>query len=150
MKTFQGRPCAPLLLLALATLLGCGGESGPPRYDVSGVVTYKGQPIPAGTIQFNPDASKNNRGPSGAATIKDGKFDTALEGRGTIGGPHRVLIEAYDGNAQPELELPHGRPLFYGYQTEIDLPKEATQIEIEVPPQSEPRRDGRAGKVQAP
>jgi len=139
-----------LLLAASLPLVGCGGEDGPTRYHVSGTVTYKGEPIPAGTIQFNPDASKNNRGPSGSATIKNGKFDTATGGLGTIGGPHRVTIEAYDGQPQPERGLAEGHPLFFGYETQLELPQEPTSITIDVPQQREPKRHANSGNYVAP
>lgn len=137
-----------LLLLPLA---GCG-DSGPPRYDVSGTVTYNGKPIPAGTILFTPDASQGNTGPSGFATIKNGKFDTKLDGAGTVGGPHRVSVDGYDGQAKPELALPDGESLFQGYMTQLELPKEATAIEIDVPLQQRPRPNsaGETGGVAAP
>jgi hypothetical protein len=86
-------------LLAASALLscvlagGCGPE-GPRRYEVSGTVTYQGSPIPFGTILFVPDSAKGNTGPSGQATIRDGKFDTAAEGVGAVGGPHLLTIDA--------------------------------------------------------
>jgi hypothetical protein len=44
-----------LLTLGLAGLLlaGCG-PAGPPTYEVSGTVTWNGQPLPAGDIIFQP------------------------------------------------------------------------------------------------
>jgi hypothetical protein len=38
------------LLAALAS--GCGGPSGPPTYEVSGLVTWDGAPLPEGDIIF--------------------------------------------------------------------------------------------------
>ena len=37
----------PVLVLA-----GCGRQSGPPRHELSGTVTFDGKPVPAGEIQF--------------------------------------------------------------------------------------------------
>lgn len=128
-----------LMLASLMMTAGCG-EEGLKRYDVSGTVTYKGEPVPAGMIQFMPDNAKGNSGPPGNATIEDGKFDTAAEGLGTVGGPHKVVVDVYDGEAQGG-DFPQGRPIFRGYQTEIDLPEEATTIEIEIPQQEEIPRD---------
>ncbi|MFW6169338.1 MAG: hypothetical protein ACODAD_02530 [Planctomycetota bacterium] len=124
-----------IILSGLIVAAGCGQE-GPPRYDVSGTVTYKGEAVPAGMIQFIPDNEKGNSGPAGNATIEDGTFDTAVQGVGTIGGPHKVIVDAYDGEAQGQ-DFPNGLPIFRGYETEIELPEEATTIEIEIPQQED-------------
>lgn len=122
---------ASVLMMVLA---GCGGDGGPGRYDVSGTVTYNGQPVPEGVIQFRPDSSKKNNGPAVNANIVDGKYDTSDSGKGTVGGPHIVIIRGYDGNARPEDELPHGMPLFGEYTTSAELPKsrgESVNFEVE-------------------
>lgn len=120
---------AALFMIAgsLVFVAGCG-ESGPDTYHVKGTVTYKGAPIPTGSITFTP--AKGNTGPAGYADIKDGKFDTSGEGRnrGTVGGPHRVTIIGFDGKAKPDAELPLGNPLFPEYQVEKDLPKEDSAV----------------------
>ncbi len=115
----------PALLLVLATITGCSGESGPARFDVSGRVTYGGKLVPVGQIQFEPDASQGNHGPAGIAPIENGSYDTAKAGCGHVGGPHRVLIVGYDGVTDPDNELVHGQPLFEPYRTTVDLPREA-------------------------
>jgi hypothetical protein len=118
-----------LLLLAGLLCTGCGGDDGPPRYGVSGTVTFQGQPVPAGVVLFTPDNTKGNEGPTGFAPIRAGKYDTSLEdgdGKGTIGGPHKVTISGFDGVAAPEQELPDGKRLFADYVVDVDLPKEPT------------------------
>lgn len=124
-----------LLAITAVTLVvaGCGGpEDGPPRFEIAGTVTHKGQPVPQGFIQFQPDGSKGNSGPAGSATIVDGKFDTAISGQGTIGGPHHVLISGFDGQADLENELPFGKQLFSDHKSEIDLPKQSHQFDFKV------------------
>ena len=104
----------------LIIVVGCG-SSDPRSIDVSGIVTIKGKPIKAGRISFYPDNINGNRGPAGTAGIQNGKFDTtAAGGKGTIGGPHRVLIENFvnspvgeDGDIdefapQPDNPIPNG------------------------------------------
>jgi len=45
--------------------------------------------VPVGTIVFEPDVTKGNKGAAGVARIKDGTFDTRQDdGRGKVGGPH--------------------------------------------------------------
>lgn len=123
---------ASLLIMVIA---GCGGDSGPPRYDVSGTVTYNGQPVPEGVISFRPDGSKGNEGPAANANIIDGKYDTSVAGKGTVGGAHVVIIRGFDGEARPDDELPHGKPLFSEYTTNVDLPKsQGETIDFDVQP----------------
>lgn len=117
---------------SIALLTGCsGGASGPQRYEVSGSAQFDGKPIPAGQIVFEPDSTKGNSGPQGFAEIHDGKYDTRKEGRGTIGGPHRVRINGYDGISQDEMHP--AKTLFPEYQTTVDLPKENGTHDFNVP-----------------
>lgn len=121
-------------LLALL-MVGCSGADGPERFSLSGTVTYDGQPVPHGTIHFEPDAARGNPGPSGSGEIKDGKYQTN-PGRGMIGGPHMVRISGYDGKPPdgPEAEIfPHGMPLFDEQLIEADLPHESTAKDFDIP-----------------
>ncbi len=94
-------------------------------------MTFKGRPVPAGLIAINPDFSKGNDGPQGLAEIRDGRFDTRPLDKGAPSGPVVLMIDGFDGVAQPE--SPYGKPLFLGYKLSIDLPKEPTEKNIEVP-----------------
>lgn len=124
---------ALLACLVLIMTAGCGGgQDGPPRFNVAGTVTHKGNPIPQGFIQFLPDSSKGNSGPAGSASILDGKFDTAVSGSGTVGGPHTIIINGFDGKADPDNELPFGRALFPDYKSEVDLPKESYNLDFKI------------------
>lgn len=121
----------PGLLCCL--VLGCGGKG----YQVSGKVTFKGQPLPAGKIYFTPDASKGNKGPTGYADIKDGKYDTAATGgSGIVGGPMLVRIEGIDPSQIEKADKAGetvAKVLFPPYQTAVDLPKENTMKDFDVP-----------------
>lgn len=75
---------AVLVVFTLA-VAGCG-EPGPKKYDVTGTVTYDGQPLPQGDIVFHPE--DKSVGPEGGK-IKDGKY--ALKVRE---GKNRVEIRA--------------------------------------------------------
>ena len=127
---------------ALALLAGCGGQSGPPRFDLSGTVTYDGKPVPAGYIVFEPETAAGNSGPGSQADIRDGKYST-LPGRGTIGGPHLVRIFGFDGIPyQPDEDVegppmlnPMGRPLFGNVSIAVDLPKETAVHHFMIPKQ---------------
>lgn len=118
-------------------LLGCGGGSGdgPERYDLSGEVTFKGEPVPTGYIQFYPDSEKGNSGPGTGAEIKKGRYSTPT-GKGVVGGPHVVEITGQDGvpiTVEGEGEISEGTELFPRYKTTVDLPKESGKQDFEVP-----------------
>lgn len=117
-------------MLALGLLAGCGGPAGPARYDVEGVVTYDGKPVPAGRVVFEPDSAKGNQGPACYADIEDGKY-ASPSGKGTVGGPHVVRING--SNGVPHDESPLGTALFPEYRTNVDLPKETATHDFDVP-----------------
>lgn len=63
-----------LLVIAAVIVLstiGCGGQTGPKRYPVTGTVTREGIDVDAGNILFIP---KDGGGPAAGAMIKDGKY----------------------------------------------------------------------------
>lgn len=140
---FKGRHCRAFhvgtSLLVLAAFAGCGGEREPPRYDLSGAVTYGGQPVPAGYIEFVPDTSQDNKGPGTSAEIRDGRYAT-LPQRGTIGGPHIAKLHGFDGMppsagaaAQaPAASQPAIHALFT-VEVQVDLPKETSAYDFDIP-----------------
>jgi hypothetical protein len=122
------------LAVAAAGLLvaGCGGGDRAVRHDVAGEVRYAGQPVPAGTITFTPDASKQNTGAQGSAEIRDGKYDTRKgRGTGTPGGPVLVHIEMFDGKATADLPL--GSPTYVA-DTKADLPRDDATKDFDIKP----------------
>ena len=117
-----------IALSSLCALLvaGCGSsDPGPSRYRVSGNVTFNGQPVPTGTIYF-----ETSQGPAGVASISNGKFDTKT-GKGVVGGPHKVLIEGFDGQGANPGEP--GKPIFKPFRIEASLPQSNTKQDYEVP-----------------
>ena len=121
---------ACLLPAILLVLSSCSGKpSG--RVDVWGTVKFKNQPVPAGLIVMNPDLSKGNDGPQGMAEIRGGRFDTRQSNKGAPSGPVIFMIDGFDGVAQSE--SPSGKPLFIGYKVQLDLPKQASEQNIDVP-----------------
>lgn len=112
--------------LAMCILAGCGQQDdGVERYPVSGSVTIGGQPVATGQIIFQPDGAAGNSGAPGHAKIVAGKYDTAQDGKGTIGGPHIVRIEGQDVAEDANLQISH--------EATVDLPKEATTQDFEIP-----------------
>lgn len=98
---------AALMSLAVA---GCTGqvESDPlPRVSVSGKVTIDGQPMPAGSIQFDPTASTASV--TAIGEIVDGKY-TIDRAQGPVPGHYRVQISAQTHAKIAPTEEPGGMP----------------------------------------
>ena len=121
-----------LVVTSTLVIAGCA-ESGAPRYEVSGTVTFGDGPVPAGKIMFEPDRSAANQGPRGIAKIKDGHYQT-LPGQGVVGGPHVVRIFGFDG-VRPKgwSGSDFGTPIFPRYETKVDLPQESSTQDFAVP-----------------
>lgn len=118
-------------MACLTLAAGCSKPPpGPARFPVSGKVTFNGQPVPRGTIAFEPDTQAGNSGPGGYGTITDGLFATHPR-MGAVGGPQIVRIAGFDGKTTPELI--DGKPLFPEYTTTIELPVQAAKIDVDVP-----------------
>ncbi|MDB5388217.1 MAG: hypothetical protein JWM11_3863 [Planctomycetaceae bacterium] len=85
--SFRGRSQAVALLIAMLIVCGCG-KSGPAKYNVSGVITFKGEAVPDGIVQFfNPKV-----GSSGVDLESDGSFDFTSVG-GLETGEYQVFVE---------------------------------------------------------
>jgi hypothetical protein len=121
----------PLLVLS-AAFVGCGGSVG---NRVSGKVTFKGQPVPAGKVYITPDTTKGNSGPTGFADIQNGAYDTSAAGG--QGGPTGAVIfkvEGFDPNPPPGAEPDvTSTLLFHGYEMTADLSGADVVQDIEVP-----------------
>jgi hypothetical protein len=111
------------------TLTGCAREEK--LYNVSGTVTYDGQPVPQGLIFFDPDATKGADGAQGFANIVDGKYNTAEMGQGVRGGAYLVRVNGFDG--KPAYEAPFGNPLFPEYSGTAELPMADSTYDLDVP-----------------
>lgn len=74
------------LIVVCSLLVGCGKEGGPATYPVTGTVTYRGNPLPLGTVMFVPAKGPPSRP---AAIGEDGKYQ--LE---AVAGEHRVQVIA--------------------------------------------------------
>ncbi len=113
---------AAVVVSLAASLSGCGQKGDFPTAPVRGKVTYKGQPVPRGTITFQPDA-----GPPATGEIQaDGSYrlGTFGAGDGAILGHHRVMIIA---NTADPTKIPGSSP---GYVAPKDLvPKSYGQID---------------------
>jgi hypothetical protein len=89
-------------LVALAALLvgpcwGCGSSGGTPvpLIAVKGKVTYKGQPVTKGVVEFEPEGYGH---PAKGQLQSDGTFQltTFKLGDGVVAGAHRISISEFD------------------------------------------------------
>lgn len=121
---------AAVLLFTIALSIGCAGDEGPQKYDVTGAVTYKGKPIPYGDIRFEPTQGLVNRQSVVLAEIRDGQYSARI-----VGGPHHVSVRDLSGGGDEST----ARPMFQmEYQTKAELPPlESVQgthtFDVEVP-----------------
>jgi hypothetical protein len=115
---------AATLSLAIWGLAGCGG--GKPNYHVSGTVTFEGKPIPKGLIFFDPEGP----GPQGYASIVNGHYNTAEQGKGIAGGKYNVRVNGFDGKEGPDAPL--GQGLFPEYLDVKELPKQDSTLNLAI------------------
>lgn len=122
-------------LLVSMFLAGCGGKGGPPRYDISGSVTFGGRSVPRGYIVFTPDGSQGNAGPGAQAEIVDGSYRTP-DGQGTIGGPHVAVLTGFDGQSYQDgvVTNPNGKLLFSQQEVRVELPRENSSHDFTLSP----------------
>ncbi|MEX0642989.1 MAG: hypothetical protein WD468_09835 [Pirellulales bacterium] len=126
---------------------GCGNGSSQ-RVAVWGDVTWKGQPVPAGVIYFNPDKKKGNTGPQGFALIQDGHFDSRAEfSKGCVTGPLVALIQGCTGEGKSS-NFPYGRPLLAPVELPLDVPAEGGQIDLTIPDSAAPATVGANAEIE--
>ncbi|UUO04943.1 hypothetical protein M4951_16305 [Blastopirellula sp. J2-11] len=120
----------------LAYSLGCTSQPGnvKPRYEISGNVTFAGQPVPQGTIFLMPDPQKGNTGPGSTGIIRNGEFRIPAQ-RGVVGGAYVVSITGFAAptGMSSEEDPMIGDPLFAEFQTFTDLAAERSTQSFEVP-----------------
>jgi hypothetical protein len=122
-----------LTWLALPLLVCIGCSKGDGRVDLSGNVSWKGQPVPTGFVVFNPDVSAGNIGPQGTAPIANGHYDTrSTGGRGVTSGAIRVSIHGFDGK-QTDQEHKSGKRLFMPAEIAGVAPEKSGTLDLVVP-----------------
>lgn len=89
-----------LLLLTLAS--GCGPSLGT-KQAITGRVTFKGQPLSQGTIQFMPKAGTT--GTFSGSEIKDGRYEVPRES-GLDPGTYEVRISSPEAPAAGVTDAP--------------------------------------------
>ena len=108
----------------MAVAGGCNKQ--PKLSKISGNVTFKGQPVPAGYVSFTPDVVSGNSGPLRVFQIKDGVYDSSKDtppgmSPGLPPGHYFIRIAGFDG-----IKIP-----FFGQGKQIF--NEVTDLEHTVP-----------------
>jgi len=80
-----------VIIIALCFLSGCSAESK--RHPIQGEITFKGQPVTEGSIQFHPLVP--TEGYLEGAMIQAGRYKIAAD-KGLSPGKYQVLVSAPD------------------------------------------------------
>lgn len=114
-----------------AILSGCGdvalATTRSTMAPVKGTVTYKGQPLTAGSIAFEPDGGREAHGSIGP----DGSFSlTTFEADdGALPGTHRVAIRGAAGK-RAKLPLKYGGFASSGIEVEVSPDRSSYAIDL--------------------
>ena len=126
---------ATIAMMSLVMFAGCG-QDGPRRYEISGMIKIKGQPIKYGNITF----INVGGGIGGGAEVKDGAF-TIAKATGLPVGSYRVRLSA------PDRVIVGGPPGAPGNDDAGPPPKELFPIlyqdEVKTPLNFEVKADGK-------
>lgn len=89
---------AVVVALLLFSLAGCGKTPTQPAA-VQGRVSYRGMPLPGGTIVFTPDTARGGSGPLARAEIQsDGTYTLRTDDHaGAYPGWYRVTVACFQG-----------------------------------------------------
>jgi len=85
-----------IALAGLAVVAWLAMSGGPRQSVVRGAVTYKGQPVKAGTIRFTPLGNGSSPRPMLSGSIKDGRYEIRVAA-GSHGGTYRVTVSGFTG-----------------------------------------------------
>src|SRR5580704_2663308 len=87
----RGRLLVPALAASLVLAAGC--SKGPGRLKVSGTVSFHGQPLDQGRIEFEPDGPEAKF--LGGVPINNGTFTIPAE-KGVTAGKYKVRVYSSD------------------------------------------------------
>ena len=118
-----------VIALALIAVIGCGPSKR--GNVVSGNVTYAGQPLVAGMVQFQPvDATGASVAPSTAAAVVGGRYETPRN-RGVGAGSY--IARVLPCEVMPGDPVPPGAVQFFPYELRVELPDKPSVVNIDVP-----------------
>jgi hypothetical protein len=114
----------------LALAIGC--SSGPEMSQLSGKVTFKNQPVPAGWVSFTPDVAQGGLGEVRVFQINDGIYDSSKQSPpGLPPGVYFVKIAGFDGKKEPFYG--QGKQIFNPIDDKYTVPKGKSTKDFEIP-----------------
>ncbi|MCU0704353.1 MAG: hypothetical protein MUF18_10295 [Fimbriiglobus sp.] len=126
-RTFTMLISGLTMVLAAA---GCG-PSGPKLVSLSGTVTFKGEPVPAGYVVFTPPSGG---GSVRSVPIRNGRYNTAeIVGaeKGVHPGPNQVRITGFNGKKEPFYA--DGKQIFNPVQEQFTVPEAGGTKDFVIP-----------------
>lgn len=117
---------------ALCYLLAVGCASKPQPSQLSGKVTFKGEPVPAGFISFAPDVGAGNLGQIQVFQIKDGVYDSAKQSPPGI-NPGAYLLEIHGFNGKVEPFYGQGKQIFNAVKDVYTVPAGTSTKDFVIP-----------------
>jgi hypothetical protein len=122
-----------LCILGIVSLASLGCSSKPKAVQLSGKVTFKGQPVPAGYITFMPDVGNGNTGSTKLIKIKDGIYDSSTEpsDQALTPGAYQLRIAGFDGQTLPRFN--QGKQLFNPVEETFVVPDNVSTKDFTIP-----------------
>ena len=115
--------------LALIGAIGCGPSQR--GNTVSGNVTYAGQPLAVGAVQFQPvDETVASVAPFTMAAVVGGRYETPRN-RGVGAGSY--IARVLPCEVMPGDPVPPGAVQFFPYELRVELPDKPSVVNIDVP-----------------
>src|SRR5262245_11790557 len=126
-------PAKSFLPTALLLVIALGCSPKPKTVQLSGKVTFKGQPVPAGYIIFMPDVGNGNRGSSKLLKIKDGVYDSSQEppDQALTPGAYQLRIAGFDGQILPRFN--QGKQIFNPVDETLVVPDNVSTKDFTIP-----------------
>jgi hypothetical protein len=120
------------LLAAALLALAVGCSSQPKPAHLSGKVTFKGQPVPAGWISFTPDVAAGGLGQVKVYQIKEGVYDSSQEDQpDLLPGPYQIRIAGFDGKKIPYFG--QGKQIFNPVEDKYTVPDGTSTKDFVIP-----------------
>jgi hypothetical protein len=131
-----------ILMLLVFPACGCGGPSEPPTYEVSGRVTWEGQPLEEGDIIFT--AADNASAPA-SGKIEDGTYRIRSL-------PGKKLVSIRASRLVPGSKGAMGEPIFDNFIPDRFNVKTTLTVDVKTDQESKfdfPLEKGRASRANA-
>jgi len=115
------------LSLAALTLALSGCSRG---FPVTGTVTRGGEPLSAGLITIEPEASSDTKGTGASAPIRDGKFEIE-KGKHLV--PGHYVVRVSPETLGSGMDLKTAPPQFKPWETKVEITNDEQPMNLDVP-----------------